>query len=98
MSLEDGQAAARLAAINLIATMRAITNEDLDKVKRIVKVVGFVSSTNSFTGQAAVMNGCSDFLAEVFGARGRHARSAIATNVLPLNVPVEIEAVIEIES
>lgn len=96
MTVAQGQEAARLAAINMIATMRAATKGDLEKVKRIVKVVGFVNSTNEFQAQATVVNGCSDLLAEVFGEKGRHARSAIATNVLPLGVPVEIEAIVEL--
>jgi enamine deaminase RidA (YjgF/YER057c/UK114 family) len=97
MTLEEGKAAARLAGINLIATMRAAVKGDLEKVRRIVKVVGFVSSSNDFEGQATVVNGCSDLLAEVFLEKGSHARSAIATNVLPLGVPVEIEAIIEVD-
>ena len=97
LTLEEGQAAAKLVAINLIASMKTATGGHLDKVKRIVKLVGLVNSANTFTQQANVMNGCSDFLAEVFGEKGSHARSAIGTNVLPLGVPVEIEAVIELE-
>lgn len=97
LTLEQGQQAARLAGINLIATMRASTNGNLEKVKRIVKIVGFVNSTNDFTSQALVINGCSDLLAEVFQEKGSHARSSLANNVLPLDVPVEIEAIIEIE-
>ncbi|CAN0111445.1 unnamed protein product, partial [Phaeothamnion confervicola] len=70
---------------------------DLDRVKRITKVVGFVNCTDDFTGQPGVINGASDLFAEVFGARGVHARSAVGTNALPLGIPVEIECVVEIE-
>ena len=70
---------------------------DLDRVKRIVKVVGFVNCVDEFAGQPGVVNGCSDLMADVFGERGVHARSAVGTNALPLNIPVEIEAVVEIE-
>jgi enamine deaminase RidA (YjgF/YER057c/UK114 family) len=69
---------------------------DLDKIKRIVKVVGFVSSTPEFTGQPAVVNGASEFLGEVFGEKGIHARSAVGVAVLPLDAPVEIELIVEV--
>ena len=70
---------------------------DLDKVKRIVKVVGFVNCTDGFSQQPAVINGASDLFAAVLGDRGVHARSAVGTNALPLNVAVEVECVVEIE-
>jgi enamine deaminase RidA (YjgF/YER057c/UK114 family) len=89
--------AARLTGLQLLASVKAATG-DLDKVTRVVKLVGLVNSTNDFTAQPTVMNGCSDFLGEVFGlAIGRHARSAIGTNTLPLGVAVEIEAVVEVK-
>jgi enamine deaminase RidA (YjgF/YER057c/UK114 family) len=69
---------------------------DLDKIKRIVKVVGFVSSTPEFSGQPAVVNGASEFLGEVFGEKGIHARSAVGVAVLPLDAPVEIEIIVEV--
>jgi enamine deaminase RidA (YjgF/YER057c/UK114 family) len=69
---------------------------DLDKIKRIVKVVGFVSSTPEFSGQPAVVNGASEFLGEVFGEKGIHARSAVGVAVLPLDAPVEIELIVEV--
>jgi enamine deaminase RidA (YjgF/YER057c/UK114 family) len=69
---------------------------DLDKIKRIVKVVGFVSSTPEFSGQPAVVNGASEFLGEVFGDKGIHARSAVGVAVLPLDAPVEIELIVEV--
>jgi enamine deaminase RidA (YjgF/YER057c/UK114 family) len=70
---------------------------DLDKVKRVVKVVGFVNCVDGFSAQPAVVNGASDTIGKVFGDKGIHARSAVGTNALPLNVPVEIEAIVEIE-
>lgn len=95
MSIEDGRAAARLCAINVIAQVKAAAG-DLDKVVRIVKVVGFVNSTLEFTDQPAVINGCSDLLVEVFGDKGRHARSAVGVASLPFNAAVEVEAIVEI--
>lgn len=70
---------------------------DLDKVKRIVKLVGFVNCVDGFAGQPGVINGASDTIGKVFGEKGIHARSAVGTNALPLNVAVEIEAIVEIE-
>lgn len=95
MSIEDGRAAARLCAINVIAQVKAAAG-DLDKVARIVKVVGFVNSTLEFTDQPAVINGCSDLLVEVFGDKGRHARSAVGVASLPFNAAVEVEAIVEV--
>ncbi|CAM9854869.1 unnamed protein product, partial [Ectocarpus fasciculatus] len=70
---------------------------DLDRVTRIVKLVGFVNCTDGFAGQPKVVNGASDLFAEVFGERGVHSRSAVGTNALPMNVPVEIEAIVEFD-
>jgi len=96
VTLEDAREAAKAAAINLLAVIRQQTGR-LDKVKRIVKVVGFVASEPGFTDQPKVINGASDFLAEIFGDRGTHARSAVGVASLPLDVPVEIEMIVEIE-
>ena len=97
MTVEEGQEAARLAGLQLLASVRAACG-DLDKVKRIMKLTGFINSTTSFTSQPMVMNGCSDMFGEIFGFDiGRHARSAVGVNVLPLGVAVEIEAIIEVE-
>ena len=97
MTVEQGANAARLCGLQMVASMKAACGGDLSKVKKIVKVVGFVASTNDFTAQPSVLNGCSDFLGEAFGVEiGRHARSALGVNVLPLGVPVEIEAIIEL--
>lgn len=95
-SIEDGQAAARLCAINLLAQAKAALG-DLDKVVRLVKIVGFVNSAPDFGDQPKVMNGASDFLVEALGDRGRHARSAVGVAGLPFGVAVEVEAVFEVE-
>ncbi|MDQ0346205.1 RidA family protein [Ancylobacter vacuolatus] len=92
--IEAGRAAARQCAINLIAQIKAALS-DLDRVKRVVKLVGFVNSAPDFTDQPKVVNGCSDLFVEVFGDAGRHARSAVGVAQLPFNVSVEVEAVIE---
>lgn len=97
LSIEQGQKAAEMAILNLLSTARVACGGNLDNIKQILKVTGFVSSTNAFTSQATVMNGCSDCLGAIWGEQGRHARSALGVNVLPLNVPVEIEAIIEID-
>jgi enamine deaminase RidA (YjgF/YER057c/UK114 family) len=96
MTVEEGQVAARTAALQLLASMKAAVG-DLDKVQRVLRVSGFVNSTPDFTSQPMVLNGCSDFFGEVFGVEvARHARSALGVNVLPLGVAVEIEAIIKV--
>lgn len=95
MQTEVGAEAAKLCAINLIAQMKAATG-DLDKVARIVKLVGFVNSTGEFGEQPAVINGASNFMVDVFGDKGRHARSAVSAASLPFGVAVEIEAIVEL--
>ncbi|MGP1254669.1 MAG: RidA family protein [Kiloniellales bacterium] len=96
-SVEDGQQAARICAINLIAQMRAAAGGDLDKVKRVVRLGGFVNSTPDFTQQPSVVNGASDIMVEVFGDKGKHCRTAVSAGALPLDVAVEVDAVIELE-
>jgi enamine deaminase RidA (YjgF/YER057c/UK114 family) len=96
LSVEQGQAAARLVGINLLSTLKA-NIVDLNRVKRIVKVNGFVNSESNFTQQAVVMNGFSNLMVDIFGERGRHTRSSIGVNVLPNNVAVEIDMVIELK-
>ncbi|TKD26017.1 RidA family protein [Rhodobacter capsulatus] len=96
MSVEEGAAAARRCGLALIAQARAAVG-DLDRVKRVVKLVGFVNSTVDFTDQPKVVNGCSDLMVEVFGEAGRHARSAVSAASLPFGVAVEIEAIFEVE-
>lgn len=95
-TVEQGYQAARQTTISLISTLK---NEvgDLNKVKRIVKVLGMVNCTPEFTDQPKVMNGCSDLLVQVFGEKGRHARSAVGMNALPLGMAVEVEIIVEIE-
>ncbi|MTH97715.1 RidA family protein [Roseibium sp. RKSG952] len=95
ISVDGGQAAAKLCAINLLAQARAATG-DLEKV-RLVKLVGFVNSTPDFTEQPKVINGASDFMVEVLGDKGCHARSAVSAGSLPFGVAVEIEAIFEVE-
>jgi enamine deaminase RidA (YjgF/YER057c/UK114 family) len=95
VSLEEGQAAARLCAINLIAQARAALS-DLDRVRRVVRLGGFVASAANFTDQPKVINGASDLMVEIFGEAGRHARAAVGVNVLPLGAAVEIDAVFEV--
>lgn len=92
---EEAAEAAKLCAINLIAQMKAATG-DLDKIARIVKLVGFVNSGPDFEQQPAVINGASDFMVAVFGDKGRHARSAVSAASLPFGVAVEIEAIVEL--
>ena len=94
---EEGAEMAKIIALELLATLKHELG-DLDKVKRIVKVVGFVNCPAEFTQQPEVLNGCSELLGAVFGERGIHARSAVGTNSLPRNVPVEIELIAEVES
>lgn len=94
VSLEQGQEAARWCAVNILSQARAALG-DLDAIRRIVKISVFVASAPDFTSQHLVANGASDFLVEVLGDDGRHARSAVGMACLPLNAPVEIEAIIE---
>ena len=95
MSVEQGAEAARRCGLALIAQLKAAIG-DLDRVKRVVKLTGFVNSTPDFTEQPKVVNGCSDLMVQVFGDAGRHARAAVSAPSLPLGVSVEIEAVFEI--
>jgi enamine deaminase RidA (YjgF/YER057c/UK114 family) len=91
----EGAEAARLCAINLIAQMKAATG-DLDKIARVVKLGAFVNSVPEFGDQPAVINGASNLMVDVFGDKGRHARSAVSAVSLPFGVAVEIDAVIEL--
>ncbi len=95
-TVEQGQQAARLCGLNVIAQLKAALGGDLDRVKRCVKLGVFVNSTTEFTDQPKVANGVSDLMVEVFGDAGKHARSAVGVNVLPLNLAVEVDAVFEI--
>jgi len=97
VSVEDATAAARLCAINIISQIKAACDGDLDRVVRCVKLVGFVNGVPEFEGQPTVINGASDLMVEVFGDKGKHARSAVGAGSLPLNVSVEIEGIFEVE-
>jgi enamine deaminase RidA (YjgF/YER057c/UK114 family) len=95
VSLEDGRAAARTCAINLLAALKAELGE-LSRVSRVVKVTGFVASAPGFTDMSKVVNAASELFGEAFGDAGRHARSAVGVAALPLGVPVEVEAIVEV--
>ena len=94
VSPEDAQEYARLCALNVIAAIGSVV--DLDSVVRVVKLGVFVASAPDFTGQPAVANGASELMAAAFGAAGSHARSAVGVAVLPLDTPVEVDAIVEI--
>jgi enamine deaminase RidA (YjgF/YER057c/UK114 family) len=95
ISADDAAVYARTCALNALAAVRSVTGS-LDSISRIVKVVGFVASDPSFTGQPGVINGASSVLGEIFGDAGVHARSAVGVAVLPLDSPVEVELVVEL--
>ena len=97
ISVEQAGEAARMCAINVIAQIKGALDGDLDRVKRVVKLVVFVNASPEFTDQPKVANGASDLMVEVFGDKGKHARSAVGAGSLPLNVSVEVEAVFEVE-
>lgn len=95
LTQEEGYEAARLVGVNLLARLKSSLG-DLDRVSRIVKLLSMVNCAPEFTQQPAVANGCSDLLVEVFGERGRHARSAVGMSSLPNDIPVEIEMIVEV--
>lgn len=95
VSEEDAYGYARQAALNAIAAVDALVG--VDNIARVLKIVGFVASDPSFTGQPAVINGASDLMKEVFGDAGEHARSAVGVAVLPMDTPVEVELVVELK-
>ncbi|MEI6585708.1 MAG: RidA family protein [Sediminibacterium sp.] len=97
LTIEEGREAARHVGINLIANLKNAVG-DLKKVKRIIKVLGMVNSTETFTDQPKVINGFSDLMVEVFGEKGKHARSAVGMISLPNNMAVEIEMIVEVEN
>jgi len=97
LSEQDGYKAARLATLNALAALRAEIGS-LDRVRRVVKVTGFVNSAPGFSRQPAVVNGASDLLVQIFGEAGRHARTSVSANELPFNIPVEIEIIVEVAS
>lgn len=96
MTTEEGAAAARTCALSLLAQLKTACDGDLDRLQRVVKLVGFVNSTADYTEQPKVINGASDFMVEALGDIGRHARSAVSAPSLPLGVAVEIEGIFEI--
>lgn len=96
ITIEQGYAHARETGLSIIAVLKAELG-DLDRVKRIVKVLGMVNAVPEFGHQPEVINGCSDLFVEVFGDRGRHARSAVGMGSLPRGIPVEIEVIVEVE-
>ncbi len=95
-STEEGAGVARICAINIIAQLRAACDGDLDRVVQCVKLGGFVNCVDGYGEQPKVINGASDLMVDIFGEKGRHARFAVGTNALPMNVAVEIDAVFEI--
>ena len=95
ITVEQAYGHARTTGLNLMAVMRDELGS-LDRVQRIVKVLGMVNAVPGFTDQPKVINGCSDLFVEVFGERGRHARSAVGMGSLPNNIPVEIEVIVEV--
>jgi enamine deaminase RidA (YjgF/YER057c/UK114 family) len=95
VSVDNGRAAARTCAVNVLAALKAELGE-LSQVRRVVKVTGFVASTPHFTDHPKVVNAASELFGEVFGDAGRHARAAVGVAALPLGVPVEVEAIVEV--
>lgn len=97
LSLEEAYEAARITCLNLLGSLKA-TIGNLDRVSRVVKVLGMVNAEQGFEDHPKVINGASDLLVEVFGEKGRHARSAVGMGTLPSNIPVEIEMIVEVEA
>jgi enamine deaminase RidA (YjgF/YER057c/UK114 family) len=95
IEIEEASKAAQVCTLNALAAIKGVIG-DLDRIKQIVKVVGYVASIPTFTQQSIVVNGASDLLVQIFGENGKHARSAIGMSSLPLNSPVEIELIVEI--
>jgi enamine deaminase RidA (YjgF/YER057c/UK114 family) len=96
LSLEEGYQAARIAALNCLAEICSIVGS-IDNIVRVVQVRGFIASAPDFFDQPKVLNGASELLLDLFGESGRHARSALGTSVLPKNIPVEVEMVVEVK-
>jgi len=96
VEIEEANKAARICTLNALAAIKGLIG-DLDRIKQVVRVVGYVASISSFTQQPAVINGASELLLEVFGEKGKHARSAVGMAALPLNASVEVELTVEID-
>ncbi len=97
LTLEQGIEAAKRTAISLLSTLKMELGGDLSRVKKIVKVNGWVNCAEDFKDQPKVMNGCSDLLVAIFGEKGKHARTSLGTNALPSNIAIEIEMIVEVE-
>ena len=97
MTTEEGYDAARLAGINLLAILKRELGGDWNRLEQIIKIQGFVNSASDYFEQPAVINGVSDLLVEVWGDRGRHARTAVGANVLPFRIPLEVEMIIKVK-
>ena len=96
VEIDEANKAARICTLNALAAIKGVIG-DLDRIKQVVRVVGYVASVPTFTQQPAVVNGASELLLEIFGENGKHARSAVGMAVLPLNASVEIELTVEVE-
>ena len=96
LTLEQGQAAAKVCAINILSQIKAACNGDLNNVKSCIKLTGFVNSIDSFVDQPKIINPASELMTQVFGENGKHARAAVSVNSLPLGAAVEVEAIFEV--
>ena len=95
-SIEQGQQAARLCGLNILAFVKSAVGGDLDRVVRCVRLGGFVNSVPEFSEQPQVVNGCSSLIVDLFGDQGRHARTAVGVNILPFNLAVEVDGIFEV--
>ena len=98
MSLKDGQEAARLCALNILAQLKEACEGDLNRIQRCIRLGGFVNSTDTFTEHPKVINGASDLMVAIFGDKGKHTRVALGVNALPLGAVVEVEAIFEVNN
>ena len=96
LNVEDGYKAAERCALNIISQVKKACNNDLSKIKKCIKITGFVNSTEDFIDQPKVINGASDLIAAIFGDAGMHTRAAVSTNSLPLGVSVEVDAIFDL--
>ncbi len=97
LTIEEGQEAARLCALNILTHLKVACEGDLNRVVRCVRLGGFVNCTDDFKDQPKVVNGASDLMISIFGEKGRHARAAVGVNALPLGISVEVEALFEVK-
>ena len=97
LSIDQGQAAAKLCAINIIAQAKKACDEKLETIRNCIKLTGYVNSTNDFNDQPKVINGASEIISAVFGENGKHTRAAISANSLPLDAAVEVDAIFELK-